>query len=95
MSWFIKKSYQFSNIILPVSDSLVYTKNNYYSDKILKFGYTYHLSNIKTPYKVIPNGIIVDDWQYNCNEKETNSFITVMTDDQIKRKGGDLIIEIT
>ena len=26
MSWFIKKSYQFSNIILPVSDSLVYTK---------------------------------------------------------------------
>lgn len=93
MSWFIKKSYQFSNIILPVSDSLVYTENNYYSDKILKFGYTYHLRNIKTPYKVIPNGIIVDDWQYNCNEKETNSFITVMTDDQIKRKGGDLIIE--
>ena len=65
-----KKSYQFSNIILPVSDSLVYTENNYYSDKILKFGYTYHFRNIKTPYRVIPNGIIVDDWQYNCNEKE-------------------------
>ena len=93
MSWFTKKSYQLSNLILPVSESLVYTENTYYSEK-LKFGYTYHLKNIKTPYKVIPNGLITEDWESNCVEKQMNTFITVMTNDQIKRKGGDLIIEL-
>ena len=93
MSWFTKKSYQLSNLILPVSESLVYTENTYYSQEVLKLGYTYHLKNIKTPYKVIPNGLIVDDWESNCDKKEMNSFISVMTNDQIKRKGGDLIIK--
>ena len=93
MSWFTKKSYQLSNLILPVSESLVYTENTYYSLEKLKFGYTYHLKNIKTPYKVIPNGLIIEDWESNCVEKQINTFITVMTNDQIKRKGGDLIIE--
>ena len=93
MSWFIKKSYQLSNLILPVSESLVYTENTYYSQEKLKFGYTYHFKDIKTPYKVIPNGLITEDWGGNCKEKELNTFITVMTNDQIKRKGGDLIIE--
>ena len=93
MSWFTKKSYQLSNLILPVSESLVYTENTYYSREKLKFGYTYHLKNIKTPYKVIPNGLITEDWESNCVEKQMNTFITVMTNDQIKRKGGDLIIE--
>ena len=93
ISWFTKKSYQLSNLILPVSESLVYTENTYYSREKLKFGYTYHLKNIKTPYKVIPNGLITEDWESNCVEKQMNTFITVMTNDQIKRKGGDLIIE--
>lgn len=93
ISWFTKKSYQLSNLILPVSESLVYTENTYYSREKLKFGYTYHLKNIKTPYKVIPNGLIIEDWESNCVEKQMNTFITVMTNDQIKRKGGDLIIE--
>ena len=93
ISWFTKKSYQLSNLILPVSESLVYTENTYYALDKLKFGYTYHLKNIKTPYKVIPNGLIIEDWESNCVEKQMNTFITVMTNDQIKRKGGDLIIE--
>ena len=93
MRWFTKKSYQYSNLILPVSESLVYTENTYYSQKTIKLGYTHHLKNIKTPYKVIPNGLIIEDWESNFDKKEVNTFITVMTNDQIKRKGGDLIID--
>ena len=63
MRWFTKKTYQLADMILPVSDSLVYTENNYYSDETLSFGYKHHLKGIKTPYKVIPNGLIVEDWE--------------------------------
>ena len=62
LRYFTKKSYQWASIILPVSESLVYTENNYFSSATLKFGYTHHLSNINTPYKVIPNGLITGDW---------------------------------
>ncbi len=94
MRWFTKKSYQIADIILPVSESLVYTENNYYSEETLKFGYTHHFKNVKTTYKVIPNGLIINDWKSDKNNKEPNSFITVMTDEQIKRKGGYLIIDV-
>jgi glycosyltransferase involved in cell wall biosynthesis len=93
MRWFTKKSYQFCDIILPVSDSLVYTENKYYSDTIIKFGYQHHLSGISTPYKVIPNGLILDDWKVENTVKMPYTFITVMTDNQFVRKGGDLIVE--
>lgn len=94
MRWFTKKSYQIADIILPVSESLVYTENNYYSEETLKFGYTHHLKNVRTTYKVIPNGLIINDWKSEKNNKEPHSFITVMTDEQIKRKGGYLIIDV-
>ena len=91
----IKKSFQWASIILPVSESLVYTENSYFSDQILKFGYMHHLKDIKTPYKVIPNGIIINDWKRNTTmPKDTKSFITVMTAGKMQIKGGDLIIEI-
>ena len=93
MRWFTKKSYQFCDIILPVRDSLVYTENKYYSDTIIKFGYQHHLSGISTPYKVIPNGLILDDWKVENTIKTPYTFITVMTDNQFIRKGGDLIVE--
>ena len=93
MSYCIKKSYQLASIILPVSESLVYTENYYYSDKVLKFGYTHHFNNINTPYKVIPNGLILSDWEIPYVEKEKNTFVTVMTYDQAERKGADLIID--
>ena len=93
MRWFTKKSYQFCDIILPVSDSLVYTENKYYSDTIIKSGYKHHLSGISTPYKVIPNGLILDDWKVEDTVKTPYTFITVMTDNQFVRKGGDLIVE--
>ena len=94
MGYFIQKSYQWASIIFPVSESLVYTENNYFSDKVLKFGYTHHLSNINTDYKVIPNGIIINDWKNENINKTKNTFITVMTEAQLLRKGADLIIEV-
>ena len=93
LKWFIKKSLQLTDIILPVSESLVYTKNTYFSDDNLNFGYSYHLGIVNTPYKVIPNGLIIDDWKIKKTEKKQNTFISVMTKDQVLRKGGDLIIE--
>lgn len=95
LSFVTKKSLQWASIILPVSESLVYTENNYYSSKTLKFGYNYHLSNIKTPYKVIHNGLNVLDWVRD-NEIIRNkaSFVTVLGKGKIKIKGVDLIIEV-
>jgi len=94
LNFVTKKSLQWASIILPVSESLVYTENNYYSSKTLKFGYNYHLSNIKTPYKVIPNGLIINDWKIDNIKKIKNTFITVMSEGQFIRKGADLIIEM-
>jgi glycosyltransferase involved in cell wall biosynthesis len=93
MRWFTKHSYQLADIILPVSGSLFYTENNYYSEETLKFGYSHHLKSIKTPYKIIPNGLIIEDWKSDNLTKEDKSFITVMTENQILRKGGDLIVK--
>ena len=95
LSFVTKKSLQWTSIILPVSESLVYTENNYYSSKTLKFGYNYHLSNIKTPYKVIHNGLNILDWVRD-NEiiRNKTSFVTVLGKGKIKIKGVDLIIEV-
>ena len=95
LSYVTKKSLHWASIILPVSESLVYTENNYYSSKTLKFGYNYHLSNIKTPYKVIHNGLNILDWVRD-NEiiRSKTSFVTVLGEGKIKIKGVDLIIEV-
>jgi len=94
MKWFIHKTYQLVNIILPVSESLVFTENNYYTTETLKFGYTHHLKNITTPYKVVPNGLIIENWLAEDVKKNSKTFITVMTESQLKRKGADLIFKV-
>ena len=95
LSFVTKKSLQWASIIFPVSESLVYTENNYYSSKTLKFGYNYHLSNIKTTYKVIHNGLNILNWVRD-NEiiRNETSFVTVLGKEKIKIKGVDLIIEV-
>ena len=95
LRYFTRKSYQWSTIILPVSQSLVYTKNNYFSDKTLRFGYTHHLSDIKTPYKVIPNALDGGFWK--CDDsinRNQNSFVTVLSKGKELIKGVDLIVKI-
>jgi len=94
MRYFTRKSYQWASIILPVSESLVFTCNTYYAEKALEFGYSHHLTNIKTPYKVIPNGLVIEDWIRDDEVKKVkNTFITVMTQDQLERKGAFLIVD--
>ena len=95
MRWFTRKSYKNANIILPVSESLVYTENNFFSHNTMKFGYSYHLKNIDTPYKVIPNGLIIEDWRKDETvQKDKNSFISVLSKGNILLKGVDLIIDV-
>lgn len=92
MKYFITKTYQWVSIILPVSESLVYTENHYYSNQVLKFGYTYHLSNIKTPFKVIPNGVDENIWYKEKSiNKLPNTFVTVLSNGKEYIKGADLI----
>lgn len=96
LRYFTKKSYQWASIILPVSESLVYTENNYFSSSFtLKFGYTHHLQDIKTPYKIIPNGVNGNLWSRdNSIVREKNSFITVLAKGKERIKGVDLIIKV-
>ena len=95
LSFFTKISYQCASKILPVSESLVYTENNYFSSETLKFGYTHHLSNITTPFKVIPNAINSNFWNKdNTVSRDKRSFLTVLGKGQTLIKGLDLIIEV-
>jgi glycosyltransferase involved in cell wall biosynthesis len=95
LRFFTKISYQYASKILPVSESLVYTENNYFSSETLKFGYTHHLSNITTPFKVIPNAINSNFWNKdNTVLRDKRSFLTVLGKDQALIKGLDLIIEL-
>ncbi len=97
LSWFCKQSYKFASILLPVSASLVYTKNTYLSDDKYSFqGYKHFFPNIKTESKVVYNGIDEKFWKPIENVKrEENSFISVFSgNDQLLRKGGDLIIKL-
>ena len=94
LKWFISKSLKLCDIILPVSDSLILTENRYYDEKIRFFGFKHHIKNINTTCKVIHNGLFIEDWKQLKVNKVPNSFITVMTENQFYRKGGDLIIEI-
>ena len=91
----IKKSYQWAKMLLPVSASLVRTQNSYYGDDPLKLGYAEVFPKIKTPYKVVANGLKFDDWhKTGPEEPENNSFITVLSYGQEIRKGVPLILDL-
>ena len=87
-------SYKKASILLPVSDSLIQSKNEYnssYSNQGIK----YHFPNLNTPYLVIPNGLNETFW--NCESssiKDENRCIAVFSKSQFYLKGGDLIIEL-
>lgn len=91
----IKRSYQWAKMLLPVSASLVRTENRYYGDGALKLGYAEEFPNIKTPYKVVPNGLKFDDWfKTGSEEPGNNTFITVLSSGQEIRKGVPLILDL-
>ncbi len=82
--------------LLPVSSSLIKTKNTYYSDDKFSFqGYKHFFPKINTENKVVPNGCDSNFWMRDTNEKkEENTFIAVLSNEQFFLKGGDVIINI-
>ena len=92
---FCKLTYKLADLICPVSDSLIKTKNIFHKNKkeeqqgILAF-----IPNLKTPFKVIHNGLDIDFWQSENNEKKKNSFLSVFSENQFYLKGGDIILKI-
>ena len=91
-----KYSYKIASKLLPVSSSLIKTKNTYYSDDKFSFqGYKHFFPKINTETKVVPNGCDSTFWMRDTNEKkEENTFIAVLSNEQFFLKGGDVIINI-
>lgn len=87
-------SYKRASILLPVSNSLIYTKSNYTENENIQ-GIKHYFPNLETPIRVIHNGLNHLFWNsIKSIEKEQNSFITVLSETQFIRKGGDLIVSI-
>lgn len=86
-----KWSYKYASMLLPVSSSLLKTKNDYNEQDIMQ-GVNYHFPRLKTPARVINNGLSPDFWTpSDLNSKESKTFIAVFSQSQFKLKGGDLI----
>lgn len=95
LKYVIKKSYQWASLLLPVSESLVRTANTYYAKKPIYLGYAIHLPGVRTPYKVIGNGLLFKDWFRDISvPRDKNTYITVLSPGQEVRKGIPLIIEL-
>jgi len=91
LKWCCKKSYQSATKLLPVSDSLIATTNNYAFDG-RQLGLNAVFPQMGLNYRVIPNGFNLDFWS-NDNQAKSNSILTVATANRIPHKGVDLIIE--
>ena len=96
LKWFCKKSYEWASMLLPVSQSLVYTENNFLQkERKVTNGFMAHFPNLKTAYQVIPNGFDVEFWKLDKGtKKKPDSFLAVLSAPQYILKGGDLILEL-
>lgn len=90
-------SYNNVSLLLPVSESLKLTRNNFSSnindDEYIQ-GYSRFLPNVKTPEFVIYNGFDFNFWKHDGSSKDENSFVSVLSNVHFFLKGGDLIIQI-
>jgi glycosyltransferase involved in cell wall biosynthesis len=96
LRFILKKSYELATHLLPVSQSLIYTENNYYSkNRTISQGYKYFFDKNNTKNTVIHNAVDSNRWCIQPNIKRNNNrFITVLSEGQFIRKGGELIIDI-
>lgn len=96
LKWFCEKSYQLATKLLPVSESLIHTKNSYIDPKNpVSNGLNYHFPGLKTLINVIPNGFDGTFWFPELSLRpEKISFLAVMSQAQFYLKGGDLIMEL-
>ncbi len=93
LSAFCKKSYQKAKMLLPVSKSIIYDKNDYFKNGMCQ-GVKCFIPDLKTPFSVVHNGLDTDYWKPQHNiEREENRFIAVFSKNQFTLKGGDLILE--
>ena len=94
---FIYNSYKNATKLLPVDTSLVLQKYTYIDDVTFKKqGFQFFFPELKTPYKVIPNGFDTTYWNFNIDIVK-KGFISVGYVNSIKTfqlKGFDLIIEV-
>ncbi|UBM61657.1 glycosyltransferase family 4 protein [Candidatus Sulfidibacterium hydrothermale] len=96
LKWFCKQSYQTATLLLPVSDSLIYTRNTYFSDNQWSFqGIRHFFPKLKTPIQVLPNGCDEDFWKPEENvSRKPKTFLSVFSASQFILKGGDRIVEL-
>jgi glycosyltransferase involved in cell wall biosynthesis len=87
-------SYKRASILLPVSDSLIYTESKYTLQENIQ-GIKHYFPNLKTRTKVIHNGLNSIFWNRDYSiQKDKNRFLSVISEGQFLRKGGDILIEI-
>jgi len=92
---FCRLAYKNAYKLLPVSDSLIQIDNTYAGIKSeIKQGVLNHFPDLKTPSTTIFNGLEINKWIVDNPIKDDHSFITVFTNPQFLRKGGDLILSI-
>jgi glycosyltransferase involved in cell wall biosynthesis len=96
MRFFCSASYRMATCLLPVSESLILTRNSYYKKgEVVIQGYQHFLPGIKTPAQVVHNGLDLEHWQpVPGMSKQRYTFISVFTNEQFILKGGDLILDV-
>jgi len=92
---FCKFSYDLSDLICPVSESLIQVKNKFHlKNNEVNQGILSFFPNLKTPFEVINNGLDLDFWTNDKYNKRKNTFLAVFSEKQYQLKGGDLILTI-
>ncbi len=94
LSAFCRLSYQKAKMLLPVSKSIIYDKNDYFKQGMCQ-GIKCFIPDLKTPFSVVHNGLDIDYWKFqNQIKRIENRFIAVFSRNQFTLKGGDLIVEV-
>ncbi len=97
MRWFNAYTFKHATKLLPVSESLIETKNDYYfaGSNTLHFGVLAEFPKINIQYQVVPNGLDTDFWSAEIPfDKDSKTFVTVASSSQFRRKGIDLIVDV-
>lgn len=87
------KSYQWASKLLPVSESLMQTTNQYIRGKALSLGLLNEFNDLQTPFVIIPNGFDGAFWKTK-KSTESMSIVTVATRNRIEHKGVDLMLSL-
>lgn len=94
LKWMTLKSYDWANKLLPVSQSLIETKNDFAFEETKKLGLK-AITERNYSYQVIPNGFKLSFWMEGNFERNNHSFITVIAqENKAIHKGLDLIIDL-